>query len=77
MGGRPAGRAHRGTSVGDRFTLDLNPPEITDEVRQYAAPSFVPGRPLVEVLRDLSSRIFADFTYRSGRRRFPPGLRRC
>jgi transglutaminase-like putative cysteine protease len=37
-----------------------------DEVRQYAAPSFVPGRPLVEVLRDLSSRIFADFTYRSG-----------
>ena len=25
------------------FTLDLNPPEITDEVREYAAPSFVPG----------------------------------
>ena len=32
------------------FTLDLHPPEITDEVRQYAAPSFVPGRPLIEVL---------------------------
>ncbi|CAM3200470.1 hypothetical protein BST27_22905 [Mycobacterium intermedium] len=48
------------------FVLDLNPPEITDAVREYAAPSFVPGRPLVEVLRDLASRIFHDFTYRSG-----------
>ncbi len=48
------------------FTLDLNPPEITDEVREYAAPSFVPDRPLVEVLRDLATRIFTDFTYRSG-----------
>ncbi|MGH3561682.1 MAG: transglutaminase-like domain-containing protein, partial [Mycobacterium sp.] len=32
----------------------------------YAAPSFVAERPLVEVLRDLGSRIYADFTYRSG-----------
>ena len=48
------------------FTLDLTPPEITDEVRAYAAPSFEPGRPLVEVLRDLATRIFNDFTYRSG-----------
>ncbi|ORV74659.1 hypothetical protein AWC07_24885 [Mycobacterium gastri] len=48
------------------FALDLNPPEITDEVRKYAAPSFVPGRPLVEVLRELATRIYTDFTYRSG-----------
>lgn len=48
------------------FTLDLAPPEITDAVRSYAAPSFVPGRPLIEVLRDLTSRIYSDFTYRSG-----------
>ena len=48
------------------FTLDLNPPEITEDVREYAAPSFVPERPLVEVLRDLTSRIYNDFTYRSG-----------
>jgi transglutaminase-like putative cysteine protease len=48
------------------FTLDLRPREITDEVREYAAPSFEPGRPLVEVLRDLATRIFNDFTYRSG-----------
>jgi transglutaminase-like putative cysteine protease len=60
---RPAGRIG---ALATEFTLDLNPPEITDEVRQYAAPSFVPGRPLVEVLRHLASRIFTDFTYRSG-----------
>jgi transglutaminase-like putative cysteine protease len=60
---RPAGP--RG-ALATEFTLDLNPPEITDEVREYAAPSFVPGRPLVELLRDLASRIFSDFTYRSG-----------
>ena len=48
------------------FTLDLQQPEITDAVRDYAAPSFQPGRPLVEVLRDLNSRINHDFTYRSG-----------
>ena len=48
------------------FALDLRPPEITDSVREYAAPSFGPGRPLIEVLRDLNARIFSDFTYRSG-----------
>ena len=60
---RPTGV--RGALATD-FTLDLNPPEITDEVREYAAPSFVPERALVEVLRDLASRIYTDFTYRSG-----------
>lgn len=48
------------------FTLDLQPPEITEAVRAYAAPSFTPGRPLIDVLRDLGSRIYRDFTYRSG-----------
>jgi transglutaminase-like putative cysteine protease len=48
------------------FTLDLQPPEITDELRAYATPSFEPGRPLIEVLRDLTSRIYSDFTYQSG-----------
>lgn len=48
------------------FTLDLQPPEITDALRAYAAPSFVSGRPLIEVLRDLTTRIYTDFTYRSG-----------
>ncbi len=48
------------------FTMDLQPPEITAAVREYAAQSFVPGRPLIEVLTDLNARIFSDFTYRSG-----------
>jgi transglutaminase-like putative cysteine protease len=53
-------------ALATEFTLDLRPPEITDEVRAYAAPSFEPERPLIEVLRDLTSRIYSDFTYRSG-----------
>lgn len=48
------------------FALDLRPPEISPAVREYAAPSFTPDRPLIEVLADLNSRIFTDFTYRSG-----------
>jgi transglutaminase-like putative cysteine protease len=48
------------------FSLDLQPPEITDAVRDYAAPSFPPERRLIDTLDDLSSRIYADFTYRSG-----------
>jgi transglutaminase-like putative cysteine protease len=60
---RPAGPEG---ALATEFTLDLQPAEITDEVSAYAAPSFVPGRPLIEVLRDLNSRIFTDFTYRSG-----------
>lgn len=48
------------------FTLDLQPPEITDALREYAAPSFEPGRPMIDVLTDLNARIFDDFTYRSG-----------
>ena len=53
-------------ALATEFTLDLQTPEITDEVRAYAAPSFVPGRPLIEVITDLNARIFDDFTYRSG-----------
>ncbi|WP_448062554.1 transglutaminase family protein [Cellulomonas hominis] len=39
---------------------------LTAEVRDWAAPSFTPGRPLAEVLADLAHRIRAEFTYRSG-----------
>jgi transglutaminase-like putative cysteine protease len=53
-------------ALATEFTLDLRPPEITDDVRDYAAPSFTSGRPLIEVLGDLTSRIYRDFTYRSG-----------
>jgi transglutaminase-like putative cysteine protease len=60
---RPAGRR---AALAAEFALDLNPAEITDEICEYAAPSFVPERPLIDALRDLTSRIYADFTYRSG-----------
>jgi transglutaminase-like putative cysteine protease len=53
-------------ALATEFALDLQPQEITDELRDYAASSFEPGRPLIEVLRDLTSRIYSDFTYRSG-----------
>ena len=53
-------------ALATEFTLDLQQPEITDAVRDYAAPSFAPGRPLIDVLTDLNARIFDDFTYRSG-----------
>jgi transglutaminase-like putative cysteine protease len=53
-------------ALATEFTLDLQQPEITDEVRDYAAPSFQSGRPLIDVLRDLASRIYSDFTYKSG-----------
>jgi transglutaminase-like putative cysteine protease len=53
-------------ALATEFTLDLQPPEITDELRAYAAPSFEPGRPLIEALADLTSRIYTVFTYRSG-----------
>ncbi|MFE7798266.1 transglutaminase N-terminal domain-containing protein [Nocardia sp. NPDC057440] len=48
------------------FTLDLQPPEITPEVTAYAAESLTPRRPLLEAVRELNTRIHADFTYKSG-----------
>jgi len=60
---RPTGIAG---ALAAEFSLDLRPPEITDAVRDYAAPSFTAGIPLIDALGDLSSRIYADFTYRSG-----------
>jgi transglutaminase-like putative cysteine protease len=53
-------------AMATEFVLDLQPPEVTGAIREYAAPSFRPGRPLVEALCDLGGRIFRDFTYRSG-----------
>ncbi|MBY6409938.1 transglutaminase family protein [Rhodococcus sp. BP-252] len=48
------------------FVLDLDVPEITDEVRDYAAVSFPPNRSLRDAVVDLTHRIFTDFTYESG-----------
>ncbi|KAF0836733.1 transglutaminase family protein [Nocardia caishijiensis] len=48
------------------FTFDLTPPEITADVAAYAARSFTPGRPLIEAVTELNSRIHHDFHYRTG-----------
>ncbi|MEU1425960.1 transglutaminase family protein [Nocardia sp. NPDC005746] len=48
------------------FTLDLTPPEITPEVAAYAAESFPPARPLLDAVRELTTRIHTDFAYQSG-----------
>lgn len=48
------------------FVLDLHPPEITPAIAEYAAESFTPGRPLGAAVGELRSRIYRDFTYRSG-----------
>lgn len=53
-------------ALATEFTLDLAPPEITDALRDYAAPSFAPGRPLGDVITEVCNRIFDDFTYKSG-----------
>lgn len=60
---RPLG-AERSAAV--EFVLDLFPSQITSEVAAYAAVSFIPGRPLIEAVRELTTRIYTDFTYKSG-----------
>lgn len=49
-----------------QFVLDSPNIEVTPAVRDYAAPSFLPDRPVVDVLGDLTSRIFQDFEYKPG-----------
>jgi len=46
-----------------QFALDSPCAGATPEVRAYAAPSFAPGRPVLEAVHDLSSRIHREFTF--------------
>ena len=39
---------------------------VSGGVRDYAEPSFVPGRPLVDAVSELTDRIFSDFAYDPG-----------
>ncbi|WP_280294480.1 transglutaminase family protein [Nocardia abscessus] len=48
------------------FALDLHPPEITADLAAYTAESFPPGRPLLDAVDELNTRIYTDFAYRSG-----------
>ena len=46
------------------FESPLVPPSAG--IREYAAPSFPAGRPLVDAITELTERIFADFVYDPG-----------
>ena len=48
------------------FAFDSPYIATSDEVRAYAAESFVPGRPVLEAAMDLTSRIYREFEYRGG-----------
>lgn len=46
-----------------QFTLDSPFVTVRPHFRDYAAPSFPPGRPLLEAVGDLNRRIHEEFTY--------------
>jgi transglutaminase-like putative cysteine protease len=48
------------------YTLESPHVRVSDELRAYALPSFVAGRPLLEAVFELTRRIFADFKYEPG-----------
>ena len=71
----PAWEAVRGQALNDRSPEALEALEFTfaspyvplaAELRAYAAASFPPGRPVLEGARELTHRIFTDFTYEPG-----------
>lgn len=49
-----------------QFVLASPGVEPSSVVRDFAAPSFTPGRPLVDVLSDVTGRIYHEFAYRPG-----------
>lgn len=49
-----------------QFALDSRRVSAGPEFAAYAGPSFAPGRPVVEAVCDLTSRIHADFDYAPG-----------
>ncbi len=57
-----------------QFTLESPLVSVSAAVEQYAAPSFLPGQPLLESAADLCSRIHAGFTYRPGSTSVTTGL---
>jgi transglutaminase-like putative cysteine protease len=51
------------TRLARQFRLDSPGAAVSPDVRAYAAPSFAPGRPLLEAAADLSRRIHHDFRF--------------
>ena len=50
---------------------------LASELRAYAAPSFPPGRPVLEGARELTTRIFRDFKYQPGATTLATGVLRA
>jgi transglutaminase-like putative cysteine protease len=48
------------------YVLDSPLVAVGERHAEYAAPSFTPGRPVLEAVRDLTRRIHTDFAYRPG-----------
>lgn len=46
-----------------QYILDSPMVPVTPELLDYAAPSFLPGRPIAEAVSDLMQRIFREFKY--------------
>jgi transglutaminase-like putative cysteine protease len=57
-----------------QFTIESPLVCLSAAVEHYSTPSFLPGRPLLEAVADLSSRIHADFRYRPGSTSVRTGL---
>lgn len=47
-----------------QFSLDSPLIKASEQFEKYARPSFTPGRPMVEAVIDLSSRIYRDFDFK-------------
>jgi transglutaminase-like putative cysteine protease len=84
--GTPPWEAVRDTARQDRSGAALQALEFTfaspyvplaPEMRAYAARSFKPGRPVLEAGRELTHRIFTDFTYEPGATTLATGLVRA
>jgi transglutaminase-like putative cysteine protease len=48
------------------FTFDSPYATGSDDVHDYAAQSFTPGRPILDAAMDLTARIYREFEYRGG-----------
>jgi len=51
------------TLLAREYLLDSPMIRASQQLREYAAPSFTPDRTLLSAVRDLTQRIFEDFTY--------------
>jgi transglutaminase-like putative cysteine protease len=63
---RLAGDTSGDTFAARPFSFDSSQAPRSEAAREYAAPSFPPGRDLVDAAGDLMHRIYADFKYAPG-----------